>query len=261
MSLESVSDLAVPHPWQNMRIENLTVDGAFVNNGTMDEIVLAEEVAPTNSAGFTTIYMDSTTHLLTVKQNNNTATLPALVDSSNRFSAVQQFIGATNLMSLQTNGTGFSYLITSNNPAANRAISFQDPLQDAVVATNPMGLITLTGTVILNKTTHCNSLLGIDSSAGAVAITLPTTATAGGCKYRIFWQVAGNNSTVVPSSGNIFKGIILNAATSVLTKTGVGTITFVTGTAGISDYVDLVCDGVNWQMLAATTVNGGITAA
>lgn len=108
-----------------------------------------------------------------------------------------------------------------------------------------------------------NSLIGIDASGGAVAITLPAISAANtGLKYRIYWKVAGTSSTVASAAANGLNGVIINAATSVLTApSNKQTITFVSGTAHLDDYVELTQGIQAWQFLAVTSVNGGITIA
>lgn len=107
------------------------------------------------------------------------------------------------------------------------------------------------------------AIIGIDASGGAVAITLPAISSSNiGLKYRIYWKVAGTNSTVASASANQLNGVIINAATSVLTApSNKQTLTFVSGTAHLDDYVELTAGVQGWQFLAVTTVNGGITVA
>ena len=74
--------------------------------------------------------------------------------------------------------------------------------------------------------------------------------------------IAGTNSTVAAAAANLLNGVIINAATSVLTSpSNKQTFTFVTGTAVTGDYIDLYSDGVKWEFFAVTSANGGITIA
>ncbi len=88
----------------------------------------------------------------------------------------------------------------------------QEATNYAGILLNPQKVITISGTLTLNQTTHLGVLLGIDSSGGA-AITLPALA---GARYRIFWKTAGNSSTVAAAEANKLNSVTINAATSVL---------------------------------------------
>lgn len=59
------------------------------------------------------------------------------------------------------------------------AISFPD-------GTGPNPVIVLTASATINTTTHVGALIGINSSGGAVALTLPSVAAAKGCHYRFY---------------------------------------------------------------------------
>ncbi len=132
----------------------------------------------------------------------------------------------------------------------------------AGIPLNPQKVITISGTLTLNQTTHLGVLLGIDSSGGAATITLPALASSAGAKYRIFWKTAGNNSTVAAAEANKLNGVIINAATSVLAlASNKQTFTFVSGTAITGDWIELVNDGQKWQSFAVCSANGGITVA
>jgi len=123
-------------------------------------------------------------------------------------------------------------------------------------------VLVVTGTTTLTPA-QSGALIGIDSSASAVTITLPAISSSNtGIKYRIYWKVAGNNSTVASAAAAGLNGITINAATSVLTApSNKQTFTFVSGTAHLDDYIDLIQGIQAWQFLSVTTVNGGITIA
>ena len=117
------------------------------------------------------------------------------------------------------------------------------------------GTRTLTGTVALGSGDSGKALF-IDSSGGAVAVTLP--APAAGLVYKFWVADSTTESTIVTaSSANIMAGSI-RAATNASSDADGDTITITTG-AVIGDHVQLSCDGTNWYVAGWCQVNGAIT--
>lgn len=229
------------------------------------KITLTEGPAPTGASGSAVIYDDSTSHFLSAKVAGNTAQRVALDGTIQNFTAVQNFAAAGGQIAITPNNTGNAFTIGATaNPASPVAITVPDPGQAAVsfVTTATPGLVLTNGSTTINITTHPGTLIGIDSSGGAVVLTLPNVATAKGFKYSFYWKTAGTNSTIATPAANTLNGVIINAGTSVIPiPSNKQTLTFVSGSATTGDWVDLQSDGVKWRCMAICTVIGGITVA
>lgn len=98
--------------------------------------------------------------------------------------------------------------------------------------------------------------------AAGFATTLP--AVKAGLKYKFIIGISNTGSHTIVAPSAIIMGVVsssdLNAGTdSSSSGTGITTITLAANVSLKGEWVELVCDGTNWFMSAATANYAGIT--
>jgi len=101
------------------------------------------------------------------------------------------------------------------------------------------------------------------NAAGGFTSTLPAPSL--GLNFKFIVTTAPTTAYIITTnaSANIIYGLItdINATTPTQPANAEDTINFVANTSLPGDYVEVVSDGTNWYMKAATQADGGITVA
>jgi len=99
------------------------------------------------------------------------------------------------------------------------------------------------------------------SSAGNFTITLPATASSKGYEYDIVLGVASNAAAevLITSDSNIVGGLIRNSNGEVSTQTSGASRGFA-DSSRVGERMHIVCDGSQWIILNANSVNAFVTA-
>lgn len=124
----------------------------------------------------------------------------------------------------------------------------------------PVAEVVTTTNVI--AASESGSVFFLDLAGGFVS-TLPAVAL--GLEFTFIVKTAPTGSyTIVPASGNLFKGHVLTTDVNSATDgdfdtTAVGTLTFVLNKAVAGDRIHVICDGTNWFYSAECSVFDGIT--
>lgn len=133
------------------------------------------------------------------------------------------------------------------------------PVISGASYTNLAEVVTATNVIAASES---GSVFFLDLAGGFVS-TLPAVAL--GLEFTFILKTAVTGSmTIVPASGNLFKGHVLtndvNSATdSDFDTTAVGTLTFVANKAVAGDRIHVICDGINWFYSAECSVFDAIT--
>ncbi len=100
------------------------------------------------------------------------------------------------------------------------------------------------------------------SAAAGFASTLPAPAQGLEFSFVVLTPPTSNGYTILTNaSGNVMSGTHSVTATGGGTAiAGADTITIVHNSAVLGDRVDMICDGTNWCVAAASTLKASITS-
>lgn len=170
---------------------------------------------------------------------------------------------ATPAIVLQPSGTGNTYTISiGSNPGGNRTINLYDPGANCNILLGYNNIIPITVSTVLSAS-NSGSQVNINSSAAAVALTLPTVAN--GLKF-IFMVCSATlaNAVTIGAGSAIILGSLLSSDGTVVTGGAVTTAKsnlIIGTTAAFGDRYELLSDGVKWYVTGITAVHGSITTS
>lgn len=144
----------------------------------------------------------------------------------------------------------------SSVPSADRTISLYDPGADVTLQFGKSNSGSITQTTTLTSA-DSGTIYGLTTSAsGALAITLPPTASSAGCNFKFILndKSNANNITFVSDGANI-KGRKSDTGHTLDNLSGT-TLTMVQAQAQEGDYVSLICNGTYWFLDAWSSSAG-----
>jgi hypothetical protein len=119
---------------------------------------------------------------------------------------------------------------------------------------------TVTNGALVLTAADSGDTIFMDSSGGAVAAVLP--APKAGLFFKFIWAVAGTNSTITTNGAtqNVIFGLtVARDGNAGVAAAGVDIVNFITASAVVGDFVELVSDGTNWYLYGVTDLPAAIT--
>jgi len=156
--------------------------------------------------------------------------------------------------------TGCTYSGGTSTGGTSTSETFTTPTITAPAITNLTEVVTATNVILASET---GTTFFLHSAASFVS-TLPAPAAGLNFKFIVKTAPTSNVGYTIKTAGdtNIIFGVDLVGATGGGTAiVGADIITFVLNSSVIGDRAEFNCDGTNWYIVTAATLNASITAA